>query len=90
MGMEAILVMWPGPFEQTYVPQSHRSSIWNLTLTGPVVSEEKMFKKCGWQQTTPTEAYLSYKLTKWAFGSGELKTCQLFFHEESIYEISKH
>ena len=29
-----------------------------------------------------------YKLTLWAFGSGELKMCQLFFHEKSIYEIS--
>ena len=44
----------------------------NLTLTGPVVSEEKMFKECGWWRTM--EAYLSYKLTKWAFCSGELTT----------------
>ena len=43
MGMAAILVMWPGPFEQTFVPQSHGGSIWNLTLIGPAVSEE-MFK----------------------------------------------
>ena len=75
VGMSAILVMWPGPLEQTFVPPSHRSSIWNLTSTGPVVSEEKMFKECGWwwRRMTMTEAYLSYKLTKWAFGSGELK-----------------
>ena len=52
MGMAAILVMWPGPFEQT-------SFIWNLTLIGPVVSQEKMFK--GGRRTT--ETYLSYKLT---------------------------
>ena len=71
MGMAAILVTWPGTFEQTYIPPSHRSSIWNLTLIGPVVSEEKMFKECGRRGTT--EAYLSFKLTKWAFGSGELK-----------------
>ena len=51
MGKVAILVMWPGPFEQTFVPPSHRSSIWNLTLIGPVVSEEKIFKECG-QRTT--------------------------------------
>ena len=31
MAMAAILVMWPGPFEQTFVPPSHRSSTWNLT-----------------------------------------------------------
>ena len=75
MAMAAILVMWPGPFEQTFVPPSHRSSIWNLTLIGPVVSE-KMFTECGRQTTTydgrTTAAYLSHKLTIWAFGSGEL------------------
>ena len=32
-----------------------------------MVSEEKMFKEF-------KESYLSFKLTKWAFGSGELKT----------------
>ena len=40
----------------------------------PVVSDEKMFKECGRRRTM--EAYLSYKLTKWAFGSGELKKTQ--------------
>ena len=83
MGMAAILVMWPGFFEQTFFPPSHRSSIWNLILIGPVVSEEKMFKECGRRKKTYTtddddvrrtmKAYLSYKLTKWAFGSGDLK-----------------
>ena len=75
MGMVAILVMWPGPFEQTFVTPSHRSSIWNLTLIGPVVYE--IFKECGRRTTTDikrtTEAYLSYKLTNGAFVSGELK-----------------
>ena len=51
MAMVAILVMWPGPFEQTFVPPSHRSFIWNLSLIGPVVSEEKMFKDCGRRRT---------------------------------------
>ena len=73
MGMAAILVKWPRPFQQTSIPPSHRSSIWNLTLIGSVVSEEKMFKECGRRTTDDVEAYLSYKLTKWAFGSGELK-----------------
>ena len=44
MGMAAILVMWPGPFEQIFVPPSHGDSIWNLASIGPVVSEKKMFK----------------------------------------------
>ena len=45
MGMVAMMVMWPEPFEQTFVPPSYGGSIWNLTLTGPVVSEEKTFKE---------------------------------------------
>ena len=65
MGIAAILVMWPGPFEQTFVPPSHGDSLWHLALIGPVVSEEKMFKECGRQpdDRRTTEAYLSYKLT---------------------------
>ena len=54
MTMAAILDMWPWPFEQTFIPPSHRSSIWYLTLIGPVVSEEKMFKECGRRRTTTT------------------------------------
>ena len=60
MGMAAILVIWRGPFEQTFVPPSHEGSIWNLALIGPVVSEETV-KRVDDGQTT--EAYLSYKLT---------------------------
>ena len=62
--------MWPGPFEQTFVPPSHGDSIWNLALIGLVVSEEKLFKECGRRtddgQTADgrtMKAYLSYKLT---------------------------
>ena len=57
MGMAAIFFIWPGPFEQTFVPPSHGDSKWNLASIGPVVSEE-MFKECGRQ----TDAFLSYKL----------------------------
>ena len=41
MDMAAILVMWPGPFEQSVVASSHGGSICNLASTGPVISEEK-------------------------------------------------
>ena len=70
MGMTAILVIWPGLCEQTFDPLSHEDTIWNLASIGPVVSEEKMIKDCGWQTTDrrTAEAYLSYKLTNepWA------------------------
>ena len=63
MGMAAILVVWPGPFEQTFVPPSEGGSSRNLASIGPVVSEKKIFENVdththGWQRT----AYLYYKL----------------------------
>ena len=47
MGMAAILVMWPRPSEQTFVPLSHLDSIWNLALIGQVVLEQKRFENGG-------------------------------------------
>ena len=44
MAMAAILVMWPGLFEQTFIPPSQGGSIRNLALTGQVVLEEKCLK----------------------------------------------
>ena len=78
MGMAAILVMWPWPFEQTFVPPFQGGSIWNLVWIGPVVSE-KMFENVDIQYThipihiRTTGAYLYYKLTNEPKGSGELK-----------------
>ena len=40
IGMAAILVMWSGPFEESFVFPSQGGSIWNLASIGPVVSEE--------------------------------------------------
>ena len=48
MGMAAILVMWPGPFEQVFVPTSHGGSTWNLASTGLEVSKEKKFENVEW------------------------------------------
>ena len=47
MGMAAILVMWPGPFEQTFVPPSHGGSTSNLAVFGQAGSQEKQVWK-GW------------------------------------------
>ena len=72
MGMMAIFVMGLGTFQQTFVPPSHRSYIWNFILTGSVVSEVKLFKEFGRRRTMTTtmnddgrttEAYLSFTLT---------------------------
>ena len=40
MGIVAILVMWPGPFEKTFVCPS-QGSTWNLASIGLAVIEEK-------------------------------------------------
>ena len=44
MGMAAILVMWPRPFEQAFVFPSQGGSTWNLGSTGLVVFKEKKFE----------------------------------------------
>ena len=44
MGMAAISVMWPGPFEQIFVLLKQGGSIWNFASIGTVVSEMKMFE----------------------------------------------
>ena len=51
MGMAAILVMWPGPFEQTFIPHPMEApnEIW---LIGQAISEEKIFKECERRRTT--------------------------------------
>ena len=41
MGLEAILVMWPGIFEQIFILTSHGGSIWHLVSRGLVFFEEK-------------------------------------------------
>ena len=45
MGIAAILVMWPGPFEQFSFPHLRKVLYELLTWIGLVVSEEKMFKE---------------------------------------------
>ena len=74
MGVAAILVMWPRPHEQTFVPPSHWGSMWNLALIGPAVLE-KIFENSGRTDNGRTDdrPWLYYKLTNEHKGSGELK-----------------
>ena len=69
MGMVAILVMWPRPFEQFFVPLTPGGYIWNLVTIGPVVSEEKSFEIIDGWRTEPAYTISS----PGAFGLGELK-----------------
>ena len=50
MGMATIFVMWPGPFEQTFVPLSQGGSIWNLASISLVVIEKKKFKNIEYER----------------------------------------
>ena len=79
MGVEAILVMWPRPHEQTFVPPSHWGSIWNLafSLIGQAVLEKKIFENGG-QQRMDERPWLYYKLTNEPNSSGELKKIPVF------------
>ena len=69
MGVTAILGMWPNArcCEQTFVPPTHWGSIWNLAMTGRVVSEKKTFEECRWWTDDngwrDNEACLYFKLT---------------------------
>ena len=71
MSVAAILVMWPRPCEQTFIPLSHWGSMWNLALTGQVVLEKIIFENGG--QRTDDGPWLYYKLTNKPKASGELK-----------------
>ena len=68
MGMAAMLVMWPRPFEQLFFPKGPGGCIWNLVAIGPVVSEEKSFEIVDGRRTTDGQtddgAFPSYKLPR--------------------------
>ena len=73
MGMAAMLVMWPRPFEQLFFPKGPGGCIWNLVAISPVVSEEKSFEIVDGRRTTDGRtdgrttddgAFPSYKLPR--------------------------
>ena len=65
MGMAAILVILPRPFEHTFIHPSSGGSTWNLASIGPVVSE-KMFENKNSDATVIKFLY---------FGSGSDISC---------------
>ena len=65
MGMAAMLVMWPRPFEQFFFPKVPGSCIWNLVAIGPVVTEEKSFEIVDGRTTEPVYTISSLRL-RWA------------------------
>ena len=79
MGMAAILVMWPRPFEQFFFPKGPGSCIWNWVAIGQVVSEEKLFDivegQTDGRMTKPVYTISSPR----AFGSDELKINNFHF-----------
>ena len=70
MGMAAMLVMWPRPFEQLFFPKGPGGCIWNLVAIRPVVSEEKSFEIVEGRRMTEPAYTIS---SPGAFGSGELR-----------------
>ena len=99
MGMAAMLVMWPRPFEQLFFPKGPGGCIWNLVAIGPVVSEEKSFEIVDGRRkdrrtdrrTTDDGAFPSYKLPRslrlrWA-KKYTRKTYNL--HNNNVHRMSK-
>ena len=93
MGMAAMLVMWPRPFEHLFFPKGPRGCIWNLVAIDPVVAEEKSFEIVDGRQTddgrTTEPAYTIS--SPGAFGSGELKRghCSLNHQKKITHKVWK-
>ena len=66
MVMTAILVMWPRPLEQPFVPKGSGGCIWNLVTISPEVSGKKSFEIVdGWMNgRMDNRACLYYKLPR--------------------------
>ena len=74
MGVAAILVMWPRPFVQTFVPKTLRRHM-KFGFNRPNVLRGEDVWKCGRRRASDDDGPQScYKLTLWAFGSGEQTT----------------
>ena len=79
MGMGAILVMWPRPFEQFFFPKDPGDYKWNLVAISLVVTEEKLFEIVDGQTTDRQMMEPAYTISSpGAFCSGELKTLEAY------------
>ena len=58
MGMAAILVIWPWPFEQTFVPPSHGDSIWSAQWF-----LRRCLKECGRRMTDDRRQRPTYPIS---------------------------
>ena len=71
MGVAAILFMWTGVHEQTFLLSSHWSTIWNLALIGQAAVEKTLENGGRRTDGLNDEAWLHWKLPvslrlKWA------------------------
>ena len=78
MGVAAMLVIRPVPFEQFFIPPTTGGYIRNLVTTGHVVLEEKLFDIVHLTMMTDNNKDDGDCLSG-AFSSGELKTEQDFW-----------
>ena len=70
MDMAAILVIWPRPCKQIFVPPSHWGSIWILALIGQAVLE-KIFENGGrWTDNGPCYTVSSSMSSPRDYGRG--------------------
>ena len=91
MGVVAILVMWPRPQEQTFVPPFHGDSTWNLDLTDPAVSD-KMFENGGhffflfgfYGQSRLFHWFWAESIIRW----GEKRSSPIWYFQKAIQLVS--
>ena len=95
MGMAANLVMWPGAFEQTFVPPSHGGSMWNLTDWPSGFLRRRLLKRV--DETTyddddgrTTEPFCTISSPNEPKGSGELKKKMILQTRLEILEWLQH
>ena len=74
MGMAAILINGPWPFEHIFNPPLTKGFTWNSKKIGSRVSEKKSFKGVNRRRTAS-----DHTSSSWAFGSGELKRHTISF-----------
>ena len=64
MGIAAILVMWPRPFEEAFISPCQGASTWNLASIGLVVIEEKKFKNIESERFGPMSMTVTFDIHK--------------------------
>ena len=87
MGMEAILVKWPKPFEQPFIPPSQGDATWNLISIGQVVTEHKRSFKILNPRDLDQGQWMSLIFGTFKASCTHLVDCYLLWYHNSFWKI---